>query len=441
MTTMILSLRKRVCVRSLLLFAALVIPQAATHAAFASDQVLDWMQITNDTALSSSTTVANPLLTSRLLALVSASMFDAVNGIEPRYRSYHVRPDAPRHASKRAAAVEAAYEILVLFYPTLTQSLTAQRDASIAALTDSPRSIKEGISWGQSVADAIWNWRLTDGFNPPPPPFFGVQSIAGMPASVGAWRPTPPLNAPGAFPQLATTTPWVLKGPSQFRPPPPYALTSSQYAIDYNEIKIMGVFSGSGRNQDQSDLVIFWNANAPLIWVRIALQLAASHGLTLTENAHLFALMDFAMADGFVAVWDAKYRYQFWRPVTAIQNGDADGNPATDPDPVWEPWIDYFPAGTPSHPEYPSAHASVSGGAAFILASTFGNDTPFTATSNTFPGTRSFSSFSAAIAEIADARVFGGIHFRTSCEIGNDLGASVGNYVLTHAILPEDNRW
>ena len=432
--------RKQVSVRALLLFAALLITQPATHAAFASDQVLDWMQITNDTALSSSTTVANPVLTGRLLALVSVSMFDAVNGIEPRYRSYHVRPDAPRHASKRAAAVEAAYEVLVLFYPTLTQSLTAQHDASIAAITDSPKSIQAGMNWGKTVADDIWNWRLTDGFSPPPPPFFGVQSIAGAPASVGAWRPTPPLNAPGAAPQLATLTPWVLKRPSQFRVPPPYALTSSQYATDYNEIKIMGVFSGSGRTQDQSDLVIFWNGNPPLIWVRIALQLAASHGLTLTENAHLFALIDLAMADGFVAVWDAKYRYLFWRPVTAIQNGDADGNAATDPDPAWTPWLDSS-GGTPNHPEYPSAHASVSGAVAYILASTFGDNTHFTATSNIFPGTRSFSSFSSALDEIADARVFGGIHFRTSCEIGNGLGASVGNYVLTHALLPEDERW
>jgi len=422
----------------MLLFAALVITQTATISAFASDEVLDWMQITNDTALSSPTTVANPILTGRLLALVSASMFDAVNGIEPRYRFYHVRPDAPHHASKRAAAVEAAYEILVQFYPTLVDSLTAQRDASIAAISDSPRSIKAGMNWGKFVADAIWNWRLTDGFNPPPPPFFGVQSIAVTPASVGAWRPTPPANAPGAFPQLATITPWVLKRPSQFRVPPPYALTSSQYTIDYNEIKIMGVFSGSGRTQDQSDLVIFWNGNPPLIWVRIALQLAANHGLTLTENAHLFALMDLAMADGAVAVWDSKYRYLFWRPVTAIPNGDADGNPATDPDPAWKPWLDSA-TGTPNHPEYPSAHASVSGAAATILASIFGDDTSFTATSNVFPGTRSFSSFSSALEEIADARVFGGIHFRTSCEIGNGLGHAVGQYVLTHAMRREDD--
>ena len=155
MSPLIHYFRKRAFYHSALLIAALLTIQPAVSSAFASDEVLDWMQITNDTALSSSITVANPVLTGRLLALVSASMFDAVNGIDPRYRPYHVRPDAPRHASKRAAAVEAAYEILVLFYPTLQPSLTAQRDASIAALTDDPRAIKEGINWGKTVADAI----------------------------------------------------------------------------------------------------------------------------------------------------------------------------------------------------------------------------------------------------------------------------------------------
>jgi hypothetical protein len=430
---------KRLCVRSLLLFAALFILQPATITAFASDQVLDWIKITNDTALASSATVGNPVLTGRLLALVSASVFDAVNGIDPRYRPYHVRPDASRHASKRAAAVEAAYEILIQFYPDLAQSLTAQRDASIAALTDSPRSIEEGMNWGKTVADAIWNWRLTDGFAPPPPPFLGVQSIVGTPASVGIWRPTPLLNAPGAAPQLATTTPWVLRRGSQFRPPPPYALASAQYATDYNEIKIMGVFSGSGRNADQSELALFWAGNTPLYWDRIASQVSASRGLTLTENAHLFALLNLSMADGAVAVFDAKYRYQFWRPITAIRAGDTDGNDATDPDPAWTPWLDFFPPGTPAHPEYPSAHASLSGAAAFILASNFGDDTPFTVTSNVRPGTRSFPSFSAAVAEIADARVFGGIHFRTSCEVGNTLGQKVAEYVLTRALRADED--
>jgi len=425
----------------LLLFAAILATQLFTVSAFASDPVLDWMQITNDTALSSPSTVGNPLLTSRVISQVSASVFDAVNGIEPRYRPLHVQPDAPRHASAGAAAVQAAYAILIRFYPDLTPSLTTQRDASIATLSSSasPKAIQAGMTWGQTVADAIWNWRLNDGFAPSPPPFYGVQSIAGTPAAIGLWRPTPLLNTPGIGTQFATMTPWVLKRASQFRPPPPYALTSAEYATDYNETKMMGIFSGSGRTADQSELALFWGGNTPLYWLRIGIQVAQSHGLRLSENARLFALLTISMADGASAVFDAKYRYQFWRPVTAIRAGDADGNAATDPDPAWTPWLDFFPPGTPAHPEYPSAHATLSGAAATILAATFGDDTPFTVTSNVRPGTRSFPSFSAAVSEIADARVFGGIHFRTSCVVGNGVGQDVANYILSHAMRPEDD--
>jgi hypothetical protein len=320
------------------------------------------MKITNDTALSEPSTVGNPLLTTRVVSIVSASVFDAVNGIDRQYRPLDVWPDAPRHASAGAAAVQAAYAILVRFYPDLTSSLTAQRDASIAALSssESPKSIKEGVKWGQTVADCIWNWRLNDGTAPPPAPFFGVQSIAGTPAAVGLWRPTPLLNAPGIGTQYATMTPWVLKRASQFRPAPPYALTSAQYATDYNEIKLMGALTGSGRTDDQSELALFWAGNTPLYWVRTAIQVASNHPSTLSENAHLFALVNLSMADGAAAVFDAKYRFVFWRPVTAIHEGGADGNAATDPDAGWQPWLDSI-SGTPSHPEYPSAHAVVSG--------------------------------------------------------------------------------
>jgi membrane-associated phospholipid phosphatase len=148
----------------------------------------------------------------------------------------------------------------------------------------------------------------------------------------------------------------------------------------------------------------------------------------------LFALLNVSMADAAIACWDAKYRYVFWRPITAIRAGDLDGNDATAPDAAWVPWLDSTPTGTPAHPEYPSGHSTVSGAAAFVLADAFGDKTAFTVTSDVRPGTRSFSSFSAATAEIADARVFGGIHFRTSCVRGNALGQAVAGYLLSHAI-------
>jgi hypothetical protein len=234
-------------------------------------------------------------------------------------------------------------------------------------------------------------------------------------------------------------TPWVLTRPSQFRLPPPNALTSPEYAAEYNEIKTMGVYSGSLRTDDQSELVLFWAGNAPVTWNRVASDLSASRGLSLTQNAHLFALLNLAMADAGIACWDSKYRYVYWRPITAIRLGDTDGNASTDPDTGWTPWLDSLPSGTPAHPEYPSGHSTVSGAAAYILAAAFGDNTAISFTSEIRPATtRSFSSFSAAVAEIADARVFGGIHFRTSCVRGNTLGQSVAAYVSQHAMRPLD---
>ena len=418
----------RVCVLTLLLLAP-----ALTTPAFASDAVVDWIAIMNNAVLSAG---VSPLVTSRVASEMSAAVFDAVNGIDPEYQPLVVKPAAPRHASRSAAAIQAAYAILIRFFPT-NSSLTTQRDASIAALTgQNAKSIADGIAWGQMVADAVWAYRLTDGFAPAPPPFEGVLGIVGSPAAVGAWRPTPVANAPGAGPQFASMTPWILKRASQFRPAPPNALTSAEYAADYNEIKIMGVYSNSGRTDDQSELVRFWAGNAFIDWDRIAAQVSADRSFSLSDNAHLFALLHVTMADAAIACWDGKYRYVFWRPINAIREGDADGNPATDPDPAWIPWLD-VQGGTPPHPEYPSGHSTVSGSAAAILASIFGDDTPVTATSDVRPGTRSFPSFSAVTAEIADARVFGGIHFRISCIRGNALGQAVAAYVMSHAMRPE----
>jgi hypothetical protein len=413
---------------------ALLVGIAATPSpsvAAPPDPVLEWINIMNDTVLAGGTP---PFFTSRIAAMVSASVFDAVNGIDPRFHPLHVPPNAPDNASQRAAAIQAAYVILADAYPAQNAALTAQRNASLGtlALTENAKSIAAGVAWGQTVADAIWAWRLTDGIAPPPPPFEGVLGIVGTPAAVGYWRPTPPPNAPGAGTQLATMAPWVLERASEFRLPPPYALDSAQYAADLNETKTMGASSGSPRTADQSELALFWQSNTPLTWDRVAVQISAKRGLSFHENVHLFALLNVTMADAVIACWDSKYRYSFWRPITAIREGLT---PA-DADPTWEPWLDFFKPGTPAFPEYPSAHASISGSAAFVLASIFGDNTSFTVTSESRPGTRSFSSFSGAVSEIADARVFGGIHFRTSCDLGNTLGRNVANFVAMHAMRP-----
>ena len=412
-----------------LLITALFTLSPPQVSAAPSNPVLEWIGVMNTTVLTAGTA---PNVTGRVVALVSASVFDAVNGIEPRFRPLHVRPDAPHNASQRAAAIQAAYAILMNLYGTQQGAiLTSQHDASLAALasTEKPESIAAGVAWGQSVADAIWAWRLTDGFAPTPPPFFGVQSIAGTPNSLGFWRPTPPANASGATPQLATITPWVLTRPSQFRLPFPLALNSPEYAADLNEVREMGSLSSTSRSSEQTEVALFWALNTPLAWNRVAAQLAAARGLSLTENAHLFAVLNVTLGDAIMACWDSKYRYIFWRPVTAIRAGAAPG----DPDANWRPLLDSL-TGTPAHPEYPSAHSTYSGAAAFILAAIFGENTPFSVTSEIRPGTRSYASFPEAIAEIADARVFGGIHLRSSCARGNSLGRAVADYVSRHAM-------
>jgi hypothetical protein len=222
----------------LMLIAALLTASPLPVSAATPDPVLEWIGVMNTAVLAAGTA---PNVTSRVVALVSVSVFDAVNGIEPRFRPLQVRPDAPHRASQGAAAIQAAYAILLHLYPAQSAMLTTRLNASLASLasTEKAEAIAAGVAWGQTVADAIWASRLTDGFAPPPPPFIGVQGVVGTPA-VGAWRPTPPANAFGATPQLATMTPWVLTRPSQFRLPPPLALSSQEYAADLNEVKAMG---------------------------------------------------------------------------------------------------------------------------------------------------------------------------------------------------------
>lgn len=421
------------------LFVGLATVNPAPAAAAVPDPVLQWIGIMNDTVLAGG---SSPLASTRVTALVAGSMFDAVNGIQPQYRSLYVKPNAPGYASRRAAAVQAAYVVLSTIYPLQSGTLGSKRDASIAAISavESAKSVQAGVAWGQTVGSTILSIRSTDGNSPPPPPFVGVLGMENLPSAAGVWRPTPLLNATGAGPQFATMTPWVLTRPSQFRLPPPNALTSPEYAADYNEIKIMGVYSGSQRTADQSELALFWALNTALAWNRIASDLSASRGLSLTENAHLFALLNVTMADAGIACWDSKYRYVYWRPITAIRLGDTDGNASTDRDPGWVPWLDALPPGTPPHPEYPSGHSTVSGSAAYILAAAFGENTAFTVASEIRPGTtRSFPNFSAATSEIADARVFGGIHFRTSCVRGDALGQTVAAYVSSHAMRRLDD--
>jgi len=380
----------------------------------------------------------------RVAAIVQASVFDAVNGIDRKYMPVHVPPGGDAGASRRAAVVEAAYTALVALYPTQKSTFDARLAVSLTAIASDPHEtavgIASGVAWGQTVANGILSWRATDGFTPAPAPFVGGNGV-------GEWRPTPPGLLPGAGPQFAYMTPWSISAPSQFRPGGPPALTSARYTADFNETKTMGSISSTIRSSDQTIYAWFWAAStATYIWNHLADSLilrderdenddsGRSHNRrnSLLRNARLLALVDIAMADAAIACWEAKYYYVFWRPVTAIPLADTDGNSATISDPAWMPLF-----ATPAHPEYPSGHSTVSGAAARVLASFFGERERFTLDNDLLIGvTRSFRSFSESLDEVKNARIFAGIHFRSACDDGQAIGTQVANWVLDHALLP-----
>jgi PAP2 superfamily len=412
---------------------------AALAAEAPTDEITNWNQMLFRAGLVGGTT---PLVITRVAAIVQASVFDAVNGIDRRYTPIHVPPAGPAGASRDAAAVQAAYATLVQLYPAQKSTLDARLAVSLTSIgaRESSAAIASGIAWGQTVADAILAWRSTDGFAPPPPPFLGGTGV-------GMWRPTPPGFAPGAGPQFAYMTPWVIGAPGQFRPAGPPALTSDRYTADFNETKTMGSLSSSTRTADETIYAWFWaSSTASYLWNNVTLSLIdARHresesdsrdqrGPSTLENARLLALLNLAIADAAIGCWEAKYTYVFWRPVTAIPLAATDGNPATTADPTWMPLF-----ATPAHPEYPSGHSCVSGAAGVVLAKFFGERTRFRMESDVMPGVvRQFDSFSAALEEVKNARVFAGIHFRSATNDGQTLGASVAEYVLSNAMQPVD---
>jgi hypothetical protein len=406
-----------------------------------ADDVTDW----NQQMLRAGTVGgSSPLVMSRVAAIVQASVFDAVNGIDRKYAPVHVAPAGPASASRRAAAVEAAYTALVALFPTQKATFDARLAVSLTAIASDPHEtsagIASGITWGQTAANGILDWRSTDGFTPPPPQFLGGTSV-------GEWRPTPPAFASGAGPQFAYMTPWVINAPSQFRPGGPPALTSDRYTADFNETKTMGSISSTTRTSDETIYAWFWAAStATYLWNNLADNLieqdehgggwdsdrGRKHRHSILESARVLALVDLAMADAAIACWEAKYFYVAWRPVTAIPLADTDGNPATIADPNWAPLF-----ATPNHPEYPSGHSTVSGAAAVVLTNFFGEKRHFIMDNDLMLGvTRSFGSFTEALDEVKNARIFAGIHFRSACDDGQTTGEQVADFVLDNALLP-----
>ena len=366
-----------------------------------------------------------PPPSARVGAIVQASVFDAVNGITRHYAFYHVTPAAARGASRDAAAAGAAYTALVALIPAQKPLFDAQFAETLAQLSDDPahpgRSVERGLAWGKTVANDILAWRATDGFNAVLPPY-----VPGT--APGDWQPTPPLFGAPLFRQFATMVPFALTSPAQFLPPGPPPLTSARYAQDLAEVQALGSATSTVRTADQTQTAIFWQDDTPAaMWNRVADQLAQGGDTTLTQNARLLARLNIAMADATIGIWNAKNTYNFWRPVTAIQAGI---------DPTWTPLLP-----TPSFQEYPSAHSGASSAAASVLAATYGRRTSFSVTSAGLPGTeRDFTSFSSAVQQVEDARIYAGFHFRFSCVDGATLGAQVAQWVTQTLMQPRHRQ-
>jgi hypothetical protein len=384
-----------------------------------ADTVTDWNQTAID-VMKTARVAGNPW--SRTLAMVHVAMADAVNSAKGRYALYIASVPATPDASAEAAASTAARQILVALYPNQKAMIEEAYAASLKAVPDGAAKSK-GVVLGEQVAAAVQNDRASDGTNVP-------DEYRPL-TTPGVWVPTTfPL-----FAQYARAKPWVLKSADQFRPGPPPQLTSEIYARDYNETKNLGGIRSTVRTPAQTDAVKFWTqANLGPAWQEAARKLAAAKGLDLADSARLFALLNMGVANTFINDWDAKFTYNFWRPVTAIRNGDMDGNDATERDPGWRPLND-----TPMHPEYPSQAAIICGVVIGVMESVFGPDpqTPFSVTDLFSPDVkREFTSIAQMAREHENVRVWGGIHFRNSLNVGNEMGRKIAAYLIESTMKP-----
>jgi membrane-associated phospholipid phosphatase len=384
-----------------------------------ADEVTDWNQILVSALTATNTSPQN---SGRIAAITQAAVFDAVNGIRRRYTPYFITQAGPPGASRRAAAVQAAYVVLKTLLPLQAPGLERQRDASIATIK-AEESVESGIAWGEFVATELLEERSTDGFPAGGEPDFGSLEV-------GKWRPETP-GTPAVTPWLAVLTPFVMTSPDHFRPGGPPALNSAAYASDFEEVKRLGRATGSSRTPDQTVIAFFWTDNTISHWNRIAVSIALQRRTRLSENARLFALLNLAMADAGIAVWDAKFVFRFWRPFSAIPLAGDDGNPSTTADPDWKTLVS-----TPNHQEYPSGHGGLSGAAAHVLGRIFRDKSTFTHRTDTAPfAPRTHRRFSAAADEANNSRVYAGIHFRSAVRAGRLIGDNVGRLAMQTLML------
>src|SRR6202048_636338 len=359
-------------------------------------------------------------------AIMHGAIYDAVNAIDGTHKPYLVRLGASHFASQEAAAAAAAHEVLVKLYPNFRATLDAQLQQALAQLPNGGQA--DGISIGNTVADRILALRNNDGSNSQPIPYvFGNAS--------GDYQSTPP-NFPQQpqFTHWSRVTPFALESASQFRPGGPPRLTSDRYSDAFDQVKSLGIAGSTTATADEALIGQFWNGTIQNYWNEITQTASVAHGLTTAENARLFALVNFSLADSVIAFYDAKYTYNFWRPVTAIRAADTDNNPETLIDPTWLPEV----GNTTPDPSYPGAHAVISAAGATVLISFFKKDQfNFNVTSEVLASVeRSFERFSAAEQEATLSRIFAGVHFRFDLTIGQRLGREVAHLIIDDFLTP-----
>jgi hypothetical protein len=388
-----------------------------------ADTVLDWNVIAVNTAVAQ-TPPTSPFAQARFAAIAQLAVFEAVNSISGDYQPYLGSIQAPADASVDAAAIQAAYRVLSTYFPKSATTLDMQRANSLAAIADG-QSKTDGIATGEAAALAMIALRANDGSSPP------QFKTPGAPLA-GEWQATPSCPvvngvAVGQFLQWQYVTPFGIASAGAFLLNPPPALTSNEYAKVYNEVMTVGNATSTERPQDRSNVAIFYAASSPTqVLNQAARQVAQQQARSLAENARALALINMAISDSLVASFLNKYHYNLWRPETAIHLGGTDGNRKTDPDTTYKPFIV-----TPCFPSYPSNHGSGTGGGVEVLRRLYGEGGHSITISN--PAVPNivfqYTTFKEIADDISDARVYGGIHFRSDQEAGSALGRAIGTAV------------
>lgn len=407
------------CLSPFLVFATSL---AATSIAFSEDRAAEEVVAWNEFALRlSREKPLSPLRESRWMAIQSIAVFDALNSIEGRYESFSTRIQVSDLASSTAAIASASHTSLLHVFPESAEELNQMLSKSLASIPDSDARAK-GIALGNASAQAVLALRQQDGAEK-------VGAYDEENEQQGRWRRTPARNTPPLEPAWGQVQPFVLDSGSQFRPDPPPTISSSQYAADYAEVEEIGSAASSKRTADQTAVAKFWTTTGPQVWNQSIGPLASSRGWDALDTARAYMLLNVAGADSLIGVWDAKYAFSQWRPVTAIpiertRIGKTNTN--------WMPLIE-----TPPFPDYPAGHTSFTGAASHVLTVLFGSEPgTFELTSPASGETRMHTRFSDVRIEVENARVWGGAHWRTSCDVGSRLGEDIAKHVLSQSPKP-----